>query len=144
MAAPARATSSRFSPAHPPFPAWNVLLLALGRSQANSDIQPVSPASLRGDQGPGPIRTPPRSSHESLLCPQLHAGAVGETGNDKEGPGLQGNGSLFRETKFIITLVHGFQLYGATSPHELISFSQPFGMGVITHTSQTEKWGSER
>lgn len=70
-------------------------------SRACSVIQPVSIAGLKGAQGPGPIPTPPRVFDEHLQCPQLHAGAVGETGKTKEHPCLRGIGSLFKEEKFI-------------------------------------------
>lgn len=114
-------------------------------SRACSVIQPVSTAGLRGAQDPGPMPTPPRVFNERLQCPQLHAGAMGETGKNKERPCLQGIGSLFKEEKFIQKVVHDFQLDRAsTSIHDLISFSQPFNVHVIILTSQTGKQGSEK
>ena len=103
----------------PSLPAW-ILLLAWGMgpgqpvsSRVHSGPAPSpSPSGtvdLREAKARGPPPLPPGSFQREPPMHQLHAGAVGETGRNKAGPCLQGIGSLFRETKFIQTVVHVFQ-----------------------------------
>ena len=115
----------------PPLPAW-ILLLARGRgpgqpvlSRAHSgpapSPSPSGTADLRGVRARAPPLLPPGSFQQEPPMHQLRAGAVGETGRNKAGPRLQGIGSLFRETKFIQTVVHVFQSgLCLFLPHDLI------------------------
>lgn len=98
-----------------------------------SERSPGLRANLRSIQG---------VFNESLLGTQLHAGAVGETGKNKEGPRLQGIGSLSRETKFIQTVVHAFLfglcIHSQTRPHPVPTALQH---GVIILALQMRKMG---